>query len=30
VLGVTYANSADAPRILWVRDAFPAEGVRVW
>jgi len=30
VLGVTFPNEREAPRIHWVRDAFPAEGVRVW
>ncbi|OGB95151.1 MAG: YraN family protein [candidate division NC10 bacterium RBG_16_65_8] len=30
VLAVTFLNDEDIPRIQWVRDAFPAEGVRVW
>ena len=30
VLAVTFPNEREAPRIHWVRDAFPAEGVRVW
>jgi putative endonuclease len=30
VLAVTYPRDEDAPAIQWVRDAFPAEGVRVW
>lgn len=30
VLAVTFPNEGEAPRIQWVRDAFPAEGVRVW
>ena len=30
VVAVTYANDGATPRILWVRDAFPAEGIRVW
>ena len=29
VLAVTFLND-ELPRIQWVRDAFPAEGVRVW
>lgn len=29
VLAVTFLND-ELPRIHWVRDAFPAEGVRVW
>jgi putative endonuclease len=30
VVTVTFASAADPPRIEWVQDAFPAEGVRVW
>ena len=30
VLAVTFAKGEEAPRIDWLRDAFPAEGVRVW
>ena len=30
VLAVTFLNDEVTPRIQWVRDAFPAEGVRVW
>jgi putative endonuclease len=30
VLAVTFEDDAERPRIDWVRDAFPAEGVRVW
>jgi len=30
VLAVTYLHEEDTPRIQWVRDAFPAEGIRVW
>jgi putative endonuclease len=30
VLAVTFPNDEDVPRIEWLRDAFPAEGVRVW
>jgi putative endonuclease len=30
VLAVTFTHDDDQPRIHWVRDAFPAEGVRVW
>jgi len=29
VLAVTFMSD-ELPRIQWVRDAFPAEGVRVW
>ena len=29
VLAVTFMGG-ELPRIQWVRDAFPAEGVRVW
>ncbi len=29
VVAVTFLND-EPPRIQWVRDAFPAEGVRVW
>lgn len=29
VVAVTFLND-DRPHIHWVRDAFPAEGVRVW
>jgi putative endonuclease len=29
VLAVTFMRD-ELPRIQWVRDAFPAEGVRVW
>ncbi len=30
VLGVTFPEEDEAPRIAWVRDAFPAEGLWVW
>ena len=30
VLAVTFPEGNGAPRIEWVRDAFPAEGERVW
>ena len=30
VLAVTFPEDDGAPRIDWVRDAFPAEGVEVW
>lgn len=30
VLAVTFPDGDGAPRIEWVRDAFPAEGERVW
>jgi putative endonuclease len=30
VLAVTFTHDDERPRIHWVRDAFPAEGVRVW
>ena len=30
VLAVTFAGDDEVPHIDWVRDAFPAEGVRVW
>jgi len=30
VLAVTFPNEEEVPRVQWVRDAFPAEGVRVW
>jgi putative endonuclease len=30
VLAVTFSKRADPPRIDWLQDAFPAEGVRVW
>ncbi len=30
VIAVTFAGDDDAPRIEWVQDAFPAEGVRLW
>jgi putative endonuclease len=30
VLAVTFAPGAPGPRVDWIRDAFPAEGVRVW
>ena len=30
VLAVTFLRDEQVPRIDWVRDAFPAEGVRVW
>jgi putative endonuclease len=29
VLGVTFPESDEEPRIEWVRDAFPAEGLWV-
>jgi len=30
VLAVTLVKDANLPRVDWIRDAFPAEGVRVW
>jgi len=30
VLGVVFPRDEAPPRIHWVRDAFPAEGVHVW
>lgn len=30
VLAVTLGSAAEPPRVEWIRDAFPAEGVRVW
>ncbi len=30
VLAVTFPENGGAPRIDWVRNAFPAEGERVW
>lgn len=30
VLAVTFAATEAAPQIDWIRDAFPAEGVRLW
>jgi putative endonuclease len=30
VLAVTFPEDGGTPRIDWVRDAFPAEGVEVW
>lgn len=30
VVAVTFSEDEGAPRIDWVQDAFPAEGVRVW
>lgn len=30
VVAVTFVGENQPPRIQWVRDAFPAEGVRVW
>lgn len=30
VLAVTYRKDGRPPRIDWVKDAFPAEGVEVW
>ena len=30
VVAVTFSEGEEAPRIDWVQDAFPAEGVRVW
>ncbi len=30
VLAVTYSEGEAGPRIDWLQDAFPAEGVRVW
>ncbi len=30
VLGVTFPEADESPRIEWVRDAFPAEGLWVW
>jgi len=30
VLAVMFVGDNQPPRIQWVRDAFPAEGVRVW
>lgn len=30
VLAVTYRKDGSPPRIDWVKDAFPAEGVEVW
>ena len=30
VVAVTFPPDNETPRIHWVRDAFPAEGVQVW
>jgi putative endonuclease len=30
VLAVTFRRDGSPPRIDWVKDAFPAEGVEVW
>jgi putative endonuclease len=30
VLGITFPEADESPRIEWVRDAFPAEGLWVW
>jgi putative endonuclease len=30
VMAVTFPKNEEVPRIDWLRDAFPAEGVRVW
>jgi putative endonuclease len=30
VVAVTFPPGDETPRIHWVRDAFPAEGVHVW
>jgi putative endonuclease len=30
VLAVTFRGDGSRPRIDWVKDAFPAEGVEVW
>jgi putative endonuclease len=30
VLAVTFAATEAPPQIDWIRDAFPAEGVRLW
>ena len=30
VLAVTFPEGGGSPRIDWVRDAFPAEGMEVW
>ena len=30
VVAVTFPSGNGTPRIHWVRDAFPAEGVQVW
>jgi putative endonuclease len=30
VVAVTFSEDDEGPRIDWVQDAFPAEGVRVW
>ncbi len=30
VVTVTFESPTDPPRIEWVQDAFPAEGVRLW
>ncbi len=30
VLAVTFTEDDEVPHIEWLRDAFPAEGVRVW
>jgi len=30
VVTVTFGRQTDPPRVEWVQDAFPAEGVRVW
>jgi putative endonuclease len=30
VLAVTFPRAGGPPRIDWVKDAFPAEGVEVW
>jgi hypothetical protein len=30
VLAVTFPKGEEVPRIDWLRNAFPAEGVQVW
>ena len=30
VLAVTFPKGEEVPRIDWLRDAFPVEGVRIW
>jgi putative endonuclease len=30
VLGIVFPRREEAPRITWLRDAFPAEGVDLW
>ncbi len=30
VVAVMFSKGDEAPQVHWVRDAFPAEGVRVW